>query len=166
MSLFEEWIKCAFTKEGQSIEAVWDAYLPKEQKIYEFILGEKQEVLEGMVSPLSNRFAMTPMEFIAFIDGLNDILPVPYDMKTLDENSSVRLDIDFAKLYKKMLEYKADHLVNLPQWKEIFSDEKRAELYWEQKKSRTVVKEKRPGRNDPCPCGSGKKYKKCCGQGV
>src|SRR5262249_26240749 len=22
------------------------------------------------------------------------------------------------------------------------------------------------GRNDPCPCGSGKKYKKCCGQGV
>jgi preprotein translocase subunit SecA len=21
-----------------------------------------------------------------------------------------------------------------------------------------------PGRNDPCPCGSGKKYKKCCGQ--
>ena len=23
----------------------------------------------------------------------------------------------------------------------------------------------KPGRNDPCPCGSGKKYKKCCGQG-
>ena len=21
-----------------------------------------------------------------------------------------------------------------------------------------------PGRNDPCPCGSGKKYKKCCGK--
>ncbi len=32
----------------------------------------------------------------------------------------------------------------------------------------TVKKEpkkadKKPGRNDPCPCGSGKKYKKCCG---
>ena len=24
--------------------------------------------------------------------------------------------------------------------------------------------EKKVGRNDPCPCGSGKKYKKCCGQ--
>ena len=23
--------------------------------------------------------------------------------------------------------------------------------------------DKKPGRNDPCPCGSGKKYKKCCG---
>jgi len=28
---------------------------------------------------------------------------------------------------------------------------------------KTVVKAKEPGRNDPCPCGSGKKYKKCCG---
>ncbi len=27
-----------------------------------------------------------------------------------------------------------------------------------------VVKEKEVGRNDPCPCGSGKKYKKCCGR--
>ncbi|MBU5310803.1 preprotein translocase subunit SecA [Tissierella carlieri] len=31
--------------------------------------------------------------------------------------------------------------------------------------SKTIVnKEKKVGRNDPCPCGSGKKYKKCCGQ--
>ena len=27
-----------------------------------------------------------------------------------------------------------------------------------------VVKEKKVGRNDPCPCGSGKKYKNCCGK--
>ena len=27
----------------------------------------------------------------------------------------------------------------------------------------TIVKGDTPGRNDPCPCGSGKKYKKCCG---
>jgi preprotein translocase subunit SecA len=27
-----------------------------------------------------------------------------------------------------------------------------------------VTAEKKPGRNDPCPCGSGKKYKKCCMQ--
>ncbi|MBR3971965.1 MAG: preprotein translocase subunit SecA [Ruminococcus sp.] len=29
--------------------------------------------------------------------------------------------------------------------------------------NRTVKKGKKVGRNDPCPCGSGKKYKKCCG---
>ncbi len=31
-------------------------------------------------------------------------------------------------------------------------------------KSAPVVLGAQPGRNDPCPCGSGKKYKKCCGQ--
>ena len=29
---------------------------------------------------------------------------------------------------------------------------------------KTVIAEKKVGRNEPCPCGSGKKYKKCCGE--
>ncbi|MFV0399366.1 MAG: preprotein translocase subunit SecA [Oscillospiraceae bacterium] len=32
-----------------------------------------------------------------------------------------------------------------------------------QKRTTTVIKGQKVGRNDPCPCGSGKKYKKCCG---
>ena len=32
------------------------------------------------------------------------------------------------------------------------------------KKSKTVIKGDKVGRNDPCPCGSGKKYKHCCGR--
>lgn len=28
---------------------------------------------------------------------------------------------------------------------------------------KTKIAEKKMGRNEPCPCGSGKKYKKCCG---
>jgi len=27
-----------------------------------------------------------------------------------------------------------------------------------------TISEKKTGRNDPCPCGSSKKYKKCCGK--
>ena len=33
----------------------------------------------------------------------------------------------------------------------------------EPQKKKPVRVENKPGRNDPCPCGSGKKYKKCCG---
>lgn len=35
-------------------------------------------------------------------------------------------------------------------------------------KKKPVVKKaaEKVGRNDPCPCGSGKKYKKCCGAGT
>ena len=29
---------------------------------------------------------------------------------------------------------------------------------------KTEIADKKVGRNDPCPCGSGKKYKKCCGK--
>lgn len=29
---------------------------------------------------------------------------------------------------------------------------------------KTLVFDKTPNRNDPCSCGSGKKYKKCCGK--
>jgi preprotein translocase subunit SecA len=32
-------------------------------------------------------------------------------------------------------------------------------------KKQPVKKEPKIGRNAPCPCGSGKKYKKCCGAG-
>lgn len=34
----------------------------------------------------------------------------------------------------------------------------------EEKKLAPIVNKDRVGRNDPCPCGSGKKYKKCCGK--
>ncbi|MCL6559318.1 MAG: SEC-C domain-containing protein, partial [Firmicutes bacterium] len=35
--------------------------------------------------------------------------------------------------------------------------------YAEGGQKQPVRKESKIGRNDPCPCGSGKKYKKCCG---
>lgn len=37
------------------------------------------------------------------------------------------------------------------------------ELLEKTEKVEPIQADKQPGRNDPCPCGSGKKYKKCCG---
>jgi preprotein translocase subunit SecA len=34
----------------------------------------------------------------------------------------------------------------------------------EQKVKQIRLEQPKVGRNDPCPCGSGKKYKKCCGK--
>ena len=62
-----------------------------------------------------------------------------------------------------MLAAKAKWLYSLPQWDNILSDDKRKEITKKQRLSGTVIKEETVGRNDPCPCGSGKKYKKCCG---
>ncbi|HIT72292.1 SEC-C domain-containing protein [Tyzzerella sp. An114] len=163
MSLYESWMSKAFTKEGRSVDAVWDQYLPREQKIYEYIIGEKVQTIEGKVAELAARFNMTAEEIVAFVDGINEVIPESYDINSLEENSDVKLYIDFEKLFKKMVEYKAEHLYTLPQWDGIFDAQKKHELTMEQKKSRTIVKGLKVGRNDPCPCGSGKKFKKCCG---
>ena len=63
-----------------------------------------------------------------------------------------------------MLDAKADWLYNLEQWNDIFTEEQKKAIKKEYDKTKTVVKEVKIGRNDPCVCGSGKKYKKCCGK--
>ena len=163
MSLYESWIEKAFTQEGHSVDSVWAEYLPKEQKIYEYIIGEKVEKIEGKVSELAERFDMTDEMIVAFIDGLNASLETEFDMESLTADSDVCININFEKLFKLMVEYKAEHLYSLPQWKGVFDADTQKKLTLEQKNARTVVKGEKIGRNDPCPCGSGKKYKKCCG---
>ena len=161
MSLYENWMKKAFTPKGQSVEAVWDEYLPLEQKIYEYILGEKVQDMNCKISEIAERFHMTHEPAVAFVDGINDVLPEPYYVNELEADTEVSLHIEFDKLYKKMVEYRAEHLYSLPQWDGIFTEDKRKALYKEQRNSRTVVNDgPKIGRNDPCPCGRGNKYKK------
>ncbi|HZG74910.1 MAG TPA: SEC-C metal-binding domain-containing protein [Paenibacillus sp.] len=48
-------------------------------------------------------------------------------------------------------------------WKQELEDEERRRLTSSLLNPAPVRAEAKVGRNDPCPCGSGKKYKKCCG---
>lgn len=163
MSIYENWLKMAYTKDGTVDKRLWDKYLPLEQAVYEDLLGSKTNVIEGTVAELAERFKMEPEYICGFIDGINGALDTEIEVKELDTDSHVKLSFNFEGLYRKMVEYKAEHLYNLPQWENVIEAARRRELYYEQKKSGTVVKGAQPGRNDPCPCGSGKKYKKCCG---
>ena len=43
-----------------------------------------------------------------------------------------------------------------------FDEEAFQHLIMNNEDQQPIIKQKEPGRNDPCPCGSGKKYKKCC----
>ena len=103
---------------------------------------------------------------VGFLDGIDESLKEPNPIEIMDEDTVVSLAFDKEKLYKNMVAAKADWLYELPQWKEIYSEEELKKLYKEQKESTTIRKEKKIGRNDPCPCGSGKKYKKCCGKNL
>ena len=100
---------------------------------------------------------------MGFVDGINESLKNSYDLEQIEETTELVLDLDLEKLYFNMLDAKAEYLYTLPQWDGIFSEEKREEIKKEYKESKIVRNENKIGRNDPCPCGSGKKYKKCCG---
>ena len=164
MTLYEQWLASAYYRNGRNNETLWNDYIPREQKIYEDIIANKKTEVKGTVAELAETYNVPAPYIVGFIDGLNETQETPFDLEKLEETTEVTIKIDFVKLYKKMVEYKADHLYSLPQWSNVFSEEELTKLYKEQKKSTTIVNDgPKIGRNDPCPCGSGKKYKKCCG---
>ncbi|MDR1066230.1 MAG: SEC-C domain-containing protein [Clostridiales bacterium] len=163
MELYKSWVSKAYDKNGQSVKKVWDKYIPSEQKIYETIIKNKITRIEGSPKDLAEKYDVSLDYICGFIDGVNEAASNPIKIEELAEDQELNLEFSLEALYKKMVEFKADHLYNLPEWDDVISPEERKKLYDEQKRSRTVIKAPSPTRNDPCPCGSGKKYKKCCG---
>lgn len=163
MGLFDMWKEELENQTDETFSDFWDKYSTGETKIYSTILKDQDPVIRGRIDELSERFDVDPIIFMGFLDGINTSLLEPLVLNELTKSDEVTIHIDFERLYFNMLVAKADYLFNLDEWNLILSDEKRAEINKNYKRSKTVVKEKTPGRNDLCPCGSGKKYKKCCG---
>lgn len=165
-SLLEQWRAMAYNQEltKSQLEAFWANYFNIEKGIYEQLLENPDEEVRGTVKELAEKYGQNVMTMVGFLDGINDSLTISNPIDTMTEDTVVSLGFDNEKLYMNMVDAKADWLYNLPQWEKIFTEEERKHLYLKQKKSGTIRKEKKIGRNDPCPCGSGKKYKKCCGK--
>ena len=165
-TLLEQWKDIAYdeTADRGLLQNFWGSYFQIEKEIYEKLLSNPDEEVRGTVKELAERYGQDVMTMVGFLDGIDESLVVPNPIDTMDEDTVVNLVFDKEKLYKNMVAARADWLYELPQWKEIFSESELKKLYKEQKESTTIRKGKKIGRNDPCPCGSGKKYKKCCGK--
>lgn len=166
MGYYEEWNDLIGNQTDESFAGFWEKYSDTEKRIYSDILGGKKEKIKGTFKELSDKYEAEPALFMGFLDGINSSLKKELEIKDAQDDTNISFDIDFEKLYFNMHKAEAEHLYTLPQWDGVLSEEKRFEIADEYKKSKTVIKEKEPGRNDPCPCGSGKKYKKCCGKAV
>lgn len=165
MSLHSSWTDMVIEyvkQKGDS--AFWKEYGAIEKSIYTKILSNHTKVIEGTFLELASHFNVEKLFFMGFLDGINDSLVSPINMEEVEEDTFISLSIDYDKLYFNMLDAKADYLYKLPQWDGIFSMEKRKEILLKVRESKTVTVSDKIGRNDPCPCGSGKKYKKCCGK--
>ena len=166
MTLLENWRNLAYGDgmNDKQKEELWSGYFAIEKGIYEKILSNPAEVIEGTVKELAEKYETEVLIMTGFLDGINDSLVEQNPIDDLEEDTQVNLGFDKALLYKNMVAAEADWLYNLEEWNDIFDEETRKELYKEQKSSTTIVKEQKVYPNDPCPCGSGKKYKKCCGR--
>ena len=168
MSLLQEWREYAYSEEMQNSkegEQLWNNYFQLEKGIYEKLLTNPTEVVTGTVEGLAEKYEVPLSMMVGFLDGINESLKgYENPIETMDEDTKVKIEIDPEKLYYNMVEAKATWLYELPQWDAILTEERRTELYREQKASGTVRNTHKIYPNDPCPCGSGKKYKKCCGK--
>ena len=166
MALLQEWRAKAYNEKANKgdLQRLWSDYFMKEKQIYEQLLKTPDEEVRGTVKELAEKYNISLEYMVGFLDGINDSLKIENTIETMEEDTEVSLAFDKEKLYKNMVAAEADWLYQLPEWNEIFSEEKQKELYLEQKKSGTIVKGQKIYPNDPCPCGSGKKYKKCHGK--
>ena len=165
-TLLNSWREEAYseTADRGALQRLWADYFEKEKGIYAELLKTPDKEVKGTVAELAEKYSVELKIMVGFLDGINDSLVKPNPIEEMEEDTKVSLKFDKERLYKNMVAAGADWLYGLPEWDEIFTKERQKELYLEQKKSTTVVNEAKIYPNDPCPCGSGKKYKKCCGK--
>ncbi len=156
----------AYSEEaGQAqLQQLWTSYFEEEMGIYKQLLKNPDEVVKGSVKELAEKYGVSIMTMTGFLDGINDSLVEANPIEEMTEDTVVNLGFEKALLYKNMVAAEADWLYGLEEWNDIFDEETQKALYKEQKSSTTIVKGDKVYPNDPCPCGSGKKYKKCCGK--
>ena len=166
MALLEQWRNMAYseTADKGELQRLWAAYFQKEKEIYAELLKNPDEVVEGTVKELADKYHIDIMTMVGFLDGINDSLKEANPIEEMEEDTKVNLGFEKSLLYKNMVAAGADWLYELEEWNDIFDEDTRKALYREQKESTTIHKDKKIYPNDPCPCGSGKKYKKCCGK--
>jgi uncharacterized protein YecA (UPF0149 family) len=162
MSLYKDWTNAVVevvSTLGQ--DAFWNEYASVEKQVYSKVLNKK-EVISGKLLDLAKEYNVSPVSFTGFLDSINSSLNNPLNLDELTEESEIVLDIDYEKLYATMVESGTDFLYELPAWEDLLSAETRDAIRSSHKV--TVIKGKKVGRNEACPCGSGLKYKNCCGK--
>ena len=153
MGILQQWRDKAYDERANKgdLQRLWADYFAKEKDIYAQLLKNPDEVVTGTVSELAKEYGVDLMTMVGFLDGINDSLKEPNPIEEMDENTVVNLGFDKELLYKNMVAAGADWLYGLEEWETIFDEEKRKELYKEQKVSGTERKPAKIYPNDPCP---------------
>lgn len=123
--------------------------------LFDFLLGRKKDKNKKTETKKDSSKLSLEEKINQEIEALPSFIK-----KQLEKDPTIKDKL--VSIAKRMKNEGVD--LNSPKEMKKWVKEHEKELKQEhQGKVETVVKEKEPGRNDLCPCGSGKKYKKCCG---
>ena len=152
-TLLEQWRDIAYDESADrgQLQKFWGSYFQIEKEIYEQLLEAPDVEVKGTVKELAEKYGQEVLTMVGFLDGIDESLKEQNPIETMDENTVVSLAFDKERLYKNMVAAKADWLYELPQWKEIYSEEELKKFYKEQNESTTIRNEKKIGRNYTCP---------------
>lgn len=165
MSLYKQWTDTVVDYVKTKGEAAfWEEYGSMEKRIYSSLLLSHKNPIKGKLSDMAEEYGVFDVFFMGFLDSLNSSLKEPLNLKEIEADSELELYIDYEKLYITMLEAGTNFLYELPQWEAALSSEKIRHLKAKYKGVISKKSKNKIGRNDACPCGSGKKYKHCCGK--
>ena len=101
MALLEEWHKIAYNDKADQgeLQRFWQHYFLLEKGVYEKLLANPDEAVEGTVKELAEKYELSIMEMTGFLDGINDSLVTPNPIEEMDEDTKVSLAFDKEKLY-------------------------------------------------------------------
>ena len=97
-----------------------------------------------------------------YVRKLKEEYPELYQLKAAFFNRVLNL-VQTRRLEQ---EYEKKLKIMAKRFPDRFADEEEEEEEWYQTQEPIRREGPKIGRNDPCPCGSGKKYKKCCGRNL
>lgn len=168
MSYYQDWTQKSENVENEQVyRAYVQRYYDLEKSAYDQILTQypnNKELLSGTTKEMAEKLGFPYAEievFVGFLDGIKNSINATLVVEDIVDDTMIELDIDYKKLYLNMLDAKADWLYKLPSWSQVMDQETRDALKIAFRQSNMAHSDK-VGRNDPCPCGSGKKFKKCC----
>ena len=99
MSLYSDWRNYLENLTDDQAEGFQHDYYEQEEKLYQKLLAQYPEKIEGTFQELTEKYEFKPMIFAGFMDGINDSLNNPYKLEDLKEDTKIVLDVDFEKLY-------------------------------------------------------------------
>ena len=101
MALLEEWHKIAYNDKADQgeLQRFWQHYFLLEKGVYEKLLANPDEAVEGTVKELAEKYELSIMEMTGFLDGINDSLVTPNPIEEMDEDTKVRKSAEMTHVH-------------------------------------------------------------------